>query len=105
MAEKEWDWKERAAKNCNFIREISLDASFPSFFSFSLSRLREVLHYQTWKTQTRMSVETLKGLEAELSSWSPEELSVCGQKNRSREGIIDLGRGDQRRKSFLPASN
>lgn len=26
-----------------------------------------------------MSVETLKGLEAELSSWSPEELSVCAQ--------------------------
>lgn len=47
MAEKEWDWKERAAKNCNFVREISLDASFPSFLSFSLLRLRKVLHYQS----------------------------------------------------------
>lgn len=47
MAEKEWDWKERAAENCNFVREMSLDASFPSFFPFSLLRLREVLHYQS----------------------------------------------------------
>ena len=47
MAEKEWDWKERAAENGNFVREMSLDASFPSFFSFSLLRLREVLHYQS----------------------------------------------------------
>lgn len=103
MAEKEWDWKERGAKNCNFVREIS---SFPSFLSFSLLRLREVLRHQSNLENPDEDVSgNLKGLEAELSSWSPGELSMCGQKNRSREGIRDLGQGDKRRESFLPASN